>query len=123
MAKPTGDTIVITIAIREAVYPLDFVQREFQALSRDDDATITQYIVDELRKYSEKHFEKFIGAGLPADLPETCPRLTSRLWLELDIMPLVVRGKNMASERDEEVPWESRAPDEQAELLSMKCVR
>ncbi|KAJ5982247.1 hypothetical protein N7451_012347 [Penicillium sp. IBT 35674x] len=123
ISEPTSDTTIISISVRDVVYPLDYVQKQLQFSSQKADAAITHYIMDALRQYSEEHFEKFIGVGLPAELSNACPRLTSRLWLELDIIPLVVSGEKMETEGDQDISWEQRALDEQAELLAMKCVR
>lgn len=47
-------------------------------------------IISKIKQYRDEHFYKFVGAGLTTKVVETCPQLPSRLWLELDIVPLVL---------------------------------
>ncbi|GFG25083.1 trehalose phosphorylase [Aspergillus udagawae] len=117
-------SIHLVIAVRDAVYPLDFLEHRFHIPGKNLDANITDFILEQLRNYSLDHAEKFIGTCLPTELTEMCPRLASRLWLELDVMPLVVPQHDALGGRyEQEIPWETRDADEQAEYLAMKCVR
>lgn len=119
-----GSKLAVAIAVRDAIYPLDFLEHHFALAESEQSDFVTEYIVTALREYSENHIEKFIGAGISAQLAERNPRLSSRLWLELDIMPLVVPGdKTLSSGYHENVHWGARKQDEQAEYLAMKCVR
>ncbi|RHZ73316.1 hypothetical protein CDV55_105757 [Aspergillus turcosus] len=104
--KVDEQSIHLVIAVRDAVYPLDFLEHRFHLPAENLDANITDFILEELRKYSLNHAERFIGTYLPTELTEMCPRLASRLWLELDVMPLADRSMTR---------W--------AEYLAMKCVR
>jgi hypothetical protein len=76
------------------------------------------------REYQQGHAEKFIGLAMSADLAEWCPDLCARLWLELDIIPIVL-GKveeNVSwGSYDEQLPFKSL--DEQAESMARKCIR
>lgn len=67
---------------------------------------------------------KFIGLAMSADLAERCPDLCARLWLELDIIPIVLRKaeENVSwGSYDEQLPFKSL--DEQAESMARKCIR
>ncbi|KAF4188400.1 hypothetical protein CNMCM7927_001606 [Aspergillus lentulus] len=117
-------SIHLVIAVRDAVYPLDFLEHRFHIPAKNLDVEITDFILAQLREYSLDHAEKFIGTCLPTELTDICPRLASRLWLELDVMPLVVPQHDALGGRyEQEIPWETRDADEQAEYLAMKCVR
>jgi hypothetical protein len=70
---------------------------------------------------------------MPEHVADQCPRLCSRLWAELDIIPLVVSGTSLVDKRS--VPqtsesrnsaaegWDVRSIDEQAESMARKCIR
>lgn len=47
-------------------------------------------IISKIKHYRDEHYYKFVGAGLTTKAVQTCPQLPSRLWLELDIVPLVL---------------------------------
>lgn len=47
-------------------------------------------IISRIKQYRDEHLYKFVGAGLTTKVVQTCPQLPSRLWLELDIVPLVL---------------------------------
>lgn len=102
---------------------MDYIQKQLDLPQSKNDAVITDYVLDAFRKYSEKYRVKILGIGIPAELIRTYPHLTSRVWLENDIIPLVVDCNQLAMEGDHDTPWGHRALDEQAEVLAMKCVR
>lgn len=52
---------------------------------------ITDDIVNKIKTYREVHVYKFVAAGLTPTIVQQCPELPSRLWLELDIVPIVVK--------------------------------
>lgn len=47
-------------------------------------------IITKIKHYRDEHLYKFVGAGLTTKTVQVCPQLPSRLWLELDIVPLVL---------------------------------
>lgn len=47
-------------------------------------------IISKIKRYRDDHLYKFVGAGLTTKTVHICPQLPSRLWLELDIVPLVL---------------------------------
>ncbi|KAJ4992985.1 glycosyl transferase group 1 [Stagonosporopsis vannaccii] len=47
-------------------------------------------IISKIKHYRDEHLYKFVGAGLTTKTVQICPQLPSRLWLELDIVPLVL---------------------------------
>ncbi|KAJ9234761.1 CAZyme family GT4 [Paecilomyces variotii] len=116
-----GQASTIAIAVRNATYLLDFLERHFEPGERASGAEITGLIIEQLRQYSENQLEKFIGVAIPASLAEKCPTLCSRVWAELDIVPIIFR-ENKALDEPQNRRWEARSVDEQAESMARKCV-
>lgn len=115
----------IAIAVRDSSYLLDFAQYTYSMSNQSDDkAGITQFIIEKVRDYQGEHGEKLIGLAMPSDLAERCPDLCSRLWSELDIIPIVLRKS------EEKVSWgmfeehlSQRPLDEHTESIARKCIR
>ncbi|KAJ5589891.1 hypothetical protein N7450_003863 [Penicillium hetheringtonii] len=81
------------IAVRDSSYPLDFAQFEFPSSSgRDGWTGFTDFILRKAKDYQEEHCQKFVGFAMSTELCERCPDLCSRLWAELDIIPIVLRN-------------------------------
>ncbi|RAL15353.1 putative trehalose synthase (Ccg-9) [Aspergillus homomorphus CBS 101889] len=125
------DGATVAIAIRDATYLLDFVQDD---LSADGDESlciqIVDYVLINLRKYSEERLEKFIGLAMPTSVAKKCPTLCSKLWAKLDIIPLVLpEESSIGTDNVSNHPirkstgWEIKSVDEQAESMGRKCVR
>ncbi|EGU72751.1 hypothetical protein FOXB_16740 [Fusarium oxysporum f. sp. conglutinans Fo5176] len=115
-------------AINDGVYLTDFSVKHFdlndsQATGRD---VIAEYVLKEVEDYAHNNFAKFIGAGLPATLRSVSKTLCSRLWLDLDIVPIVVLVEK--EDEDEEGRkggrdfWNLKRVDEQADSMVRKCV-
>ena len=107
--------------MRNATYLLDFLERHFEPGERASSAEITGFIIEQLRQYGENQLEKFIGVAISSTLAEKCPMLCSRVWAELDIVPIVFR-ENKALDEPQNRRWEARSVDEQAESMARKCV-
>ena len=62
---------------------------------------------------------KFLGVGISETLfNEISPQLPSRLWAELDVVPMVFRmGLSYPNEKQEE-----QRVDEQADSMARKCL-
>ena len=87
-------------------------------MSEDKDL-IAEYIIQEIQYYEQDNFVKFIGCGLPTTLKYMSPSLCSRLWLELDIIPVVLRPDEEAKEKSF---WDVKRVDEQADSMVRKCI-
>jgi hypothetical protein len=85
---------------------------------------VTEYIIKELVSYERKIFAKFIGAGIPDELMKMAPKLCSRLWAELDIVPITMKpGQESHSFRGNDTPhWDMKNVDEQADSMARKCI-
>ncbi|KAL5364376.1 hypothetical protein BJX96DRAFT_187729 [Aspergillus floccosus] len=119
----TGATIAI--AVRDSSYLLDFAQYTYSASNRrDNEAGVSEFIIEKVKDYQGEHGEKFIGLAMPSDLAERCSDLCARLWSELDIIPIVLRKE------EEKLSWgmfEEQLPhrslDEHTESIARKCIR
>ncbi|EXA30969.1 hypothetical protein FOPG_17331 [Fusarium oxysporum f. sp. conglutinans race 2 54008] len=127
-AFSNDQTALIALAINDGVYLTDFSVKHFdlndsQATGRD---VIAEYVLKEVEDYAHNNFAKFIGAGLPATLRSVSKTLCSRLWLDLDIVPIVVLVEK--EDEDEEGRkggrdfWNLKRVDEQADSMVRKCV-
>lgn len=120
---------VIAISVRDTTYLLDFIEKVFEQGSKPSVEEATEFIISRLRGYGEKHLEKIIGAAMPKHLADHCSRLCSRLWAELDVIPLVLpestnlMDRYTAREPVQSQVWDAKTIDEQAEAMSRKCVR
>ncbi|KAK6222228.1 clock-controlled gene-9 protein (glycosyl transferase group 1) [Colletotrichum tabaci] len=114
-------TAVVALAIHDTVYLIDFTVKHINL----DDATqtgndaIADYIISTLEDYEHANFSKFIGAGLPMTLKYMSQSLCSRLWLDLDIVPVVLRPDD---EHKEKSFWDIKRVDEQADSMARKCI-
>jgi len=100
------------------VYLEDFSVKHLELDGSEDKNRdmMTDYIINDLLCYEKKIFCKFIGAGIPNELTKIAPKLTSRLWSELDIVPISLReGKTSAY-------WGIKCVDEQADSMARKCI-
>ncbi|KAH7125028.1 hypothetical protein B0J13DRAFT_647177 [Dactylonectria estremocensis] len=114
-------TAVVALAINDSVYLIDFSVKHIvldDALKMGQDL-IADYVLEEVEKYEHENFAKFIGAGLPNSLRYMSPSLCSRLWLDLDIVPVVLRPDGEG--RDKSF-WDVKRVDEQADSMARKCV-
>ncbi|KAK4120614.1 glycosyltransferase family 4 protein [Parathielavia appendiculata] len=114
-------TAVVALAIHDTVYLVDYSVKHIildDAMKMGADL-IADYVISEVEKYEHENFSKFIGAGLPTTLKYMSPTLCSRLWLELDIVPIVMRPDD---EHKEKSFWDVKRVDEQADSMARKCI-
>jgi hypothetical protein len=82
-------------------------------------------VISELKSYEHSYLAKFIGAGLPEPLRVVSPTLSSRLWLELDIVPVSIPVNIVYTNGSEIQPaafWDSKSVDEQADSMARRCI-
>ena len=128
MSPSKDDLSTVALAIRDATYLLDFLQRDLSTSGSGCDGDIVDYVLTKLRQFSSEHFEKFMGLAMPLRLAQQYPDLCSRLWMELDVIPVALpeeQQQEVSSKQDWplDLNWASRYTDEQAESLGRKCVR
>ncbi|KAF7588160.1 hypothetical protein BBP40_006097 [Aspergillus hancockii] len=124
-------SVTVAIAIRDTTYLLDFIQ---ETLSVKDDkslcSVLESFVIDQLQEWSDNHLEKFIGLAMPERIANQCPGFCSKLWAQLDIIPLVLPEGSRREGDDkftfgipDTTTWKTRGIDEQAESMGRKCVR
>ena len=81
-------------------------------------------MLDQLEKYEHKNIAKFIGAGFPTELLKKSPRLCSRLWLDLDVVPvsIVPELEGFETSSKDKNFWSAKCVDEQADSMARKCI-
>jgi hypothetical protein len=114
-------TAVVAVAAHDTTYLVDFAVKR---IPLDDPAeegrdVIANHIIEQVEKYEHENFIKFLGAGLPTFLHEMSPTLCSRLWLKLDIVPIVLRPDGPDSPSHF---WHLKRVDEQADSMGRKCL-
>lgn len=117
----------VAIAIHDGIYLQDFYVKSISLNKRKPhNDPIGDHVVEELKVYESEHFAKFVGVGLPHGLREQSPTLSSRLWLELDIIPISIPVNIIAYTDDSGVKsytyWDSKSVDEQADSMARKCI-
>jgi len=80
---------------------------------------IADYVIEAVQLYEHNNLSKFIGAGLSTTLAYISPSLCSRLWLELDIIPIVM---DLDDGHKEKSFWNVKQVDEQADSIARKCI-
>ncbi|KAL7896881.1 glycosyltransferase family 4 protein [Trichoderma sp. SZMC 28014] len=116
-------TYLVAFAVRDSTYLIDFAIKTVSAAeqgSSNDHDFLADYIIKAIRGYEHRTFTKVIGAGLPHAMQSLSPTLCSRLWLELDIVPLVIQQPHEHKERIS--LWLSKRVDEQADSMARKCI-
>ncbi|KAL7808748.1 UDP-Glycosyltransferase/glycogen phosphorylase [Trichoderma aethiopicum] len=114
-------TYLVSLAIRDATYLIDFtIQTVTAPEGNNGHDYLAEYIIKSIRGYEHRTFTKAVGAGLPSSLRTTSPSLCSRLWLELDIVPIVIQQPHEHTERI--ALWLSKRVDEQADSMARKCI-
>jgi len=87
-----GNKFEIALAVHDSVYATDFTSSTV-TLGKDKAKDIEAFVLLTLRKFSSEHLCKFLGAGVTVGLLKECPNLATRLWLDLDIVPIVFNIK------------------------------
>ncbi|KAI5124495.1 hypothetical protein M0805_003022 [Coniferiporia weirii] len=93
---PNENGFEVSISIHDSVYNTDFASTivPFPTGKKSIDAEqIEEHVINALRKFSTEHLCKFLGAGVTLSLLKEAPNLCTRLWLEMDIVPVVFNIK------------------------------
>jgi hypothetical protein len=86
----------LAISIHDSVYNTDFsstIVPYDPSQSDKQSEVIESHVISTIRKFSSEHLCKFLGAGVTLSLLREAPNLCTRLWLELDIVPIVFNIK------------------------------
>lgn len=125
-----ADAAMVAIAVRDSVYFVDYsvhhLDSDHAAPSSNREAHVTNFVVSELAKYEHDHFCKFLSAGLSEELMTACPSLCSRLWAELDMVPIVSRVRHLSQPQRQTQTgrgnWGPKSIDEQADSMARKSI-
>ena len=116
----------IGIAIHDGTYGVDFavhrvsLEEEEESRKNGDSDWVADHVIEVLSNYRREHMCKILGAGVIPDLHGQSPMLCSRLWSELDIVPIVVTSNPiLRSEKGQSIP---QRVDEIADSAARKCV-
>jgi hypothetical protein len=85
---------------------------------------VADHVVRELERYEHENLNKFIGAGVPFDIMKRSPKLSSRLWLDLDIVPISIMPHldGHETELKDRSYWSEKCIDKQADSMARKCI-
>ncbi|KAI1823935.1 glycosyltransferase family 4 protein [Xylaria intraflava] len=110
---------VLAIAYHDHTYLVDFMIEHlpFDRTSPHKNDHIADFIIEAGRTYEYENNVKFVGAAMPKRLAEISPKLCSRLWLDLDVVPIVIPYSTQSSRF-----WVNSEVDEQADSMARKCV-
>lgn len=75
-------------------------------------------MLDRVEKYEEDHKYKFMGAGISVKADKISPILAPRLWMELDIVPVIISHGADAPDQ----PTYDLTVDEEADSMARKCI-
>ncbi|KAH0497668.1 hypothetical protein TgHK011_004957 [Trichoderma gracile] len=98
-------TYLVSLAIRDATYLIDFT---IQTVTAPEGSNGQDYLAE------------YIIKSIRGSLKATSPSLCSRLWLELDIVPIAIQQPHEHTERI--ALWLSKRVDEQADSMARKCI-
>jgi hypothetical protein len=114
----------IGTAIHDGTYSIDFAIHRISLEDEPDDQGIwiVNHVIPLLSDYRQKHVCKLLGVGITTDLHKKSPSLCSRLWAELDVIPIIVQSNELPllwTIKTEK--WEANV-DELADSAARKCV-
>jgi alpha,alpha-trehalose phosphorylase (configuration-retaining) len=93
-------------------------QEDGDSAAEDRPSELANHIISSIFKYQQDHLYKFAGAGVTKRLATMSPQLPSRLWLELDIVPMVFeQGLKTTG-----VPIDVISVDEESDKMARKCL-
>lgn len=144
VAEGLSNSIDVAFVIHDGTYSIDFATVTIggdsssssdasPASSENPSGTVTpateeraQYFADDIitkiKQYRDKHFYKFVGAGLTTKAVQVCPQLPTRLWLELDIVPLVLEPSSGKHNTGSPRKPEYMLVDEEADAVVRKAL-
>ena len=83
---------------------------------------IANYIVSAVKKYETEHQYKFLGVGISSEIVDLSPQAPARIWMELDIIPVMIRDEEGGSMSSGKKVDAIRAVDELADSMARKCL-
>ncbi|KAF8582078.1 glycosyltransferase family 4 protein [Ramaria rubella] len=96
-----GSNLEVAISIHDGTYNTDYAATTLnleEGQLENNAGKIEDHIIQALRTFSNEHVCKFVGAGVTLSLLNDVPNLCTRLWLEMDVVPIVFDIKPYAKE-------------------------
>ena len=115
-------TVNIGFAVHDGTYSVDFAIHRITIEEEPgpEGDWIVDHIVPAIANYRKEHVCKILGAGITTELHKKSPNLCSRLWAELDIIPIVVESN--VPLLDNKQHHHSFQVDEIADSAARKCL-
>ena len=108
-ARLDDGSVKLGFACHDGTYTMDFA---VDILSPGlDSHSIEDHLIDRIGSYARQNAYRYLGAGIAEQLLEICPYILSRLWAELDIVPIIVKAEGASDD-----------VDEVADSMARKCV-
>lgn len=112
-----NSTASVALSIRDTSVLRDFSIESVELDYEEGHDSIANHVVQLLQSYEHYNMAKFIAAGVSDALQEYSSSLCSRLWFDLDIIPVVIPAENR---HDREIL--QKPVDEQADSMARKCI-
>ncbi len=116
-----GPELAIGLSLEDGVYNVDFRVDKLsfpESLSIEERRlSIEELILRNLQTYQKEHLSKILGVGVTIELDCAAPHLCSRLWSELDVVPMIFEGATVIGTAEE-----STDVDELADSVARKCL-
>jgi len=101
--------VKIGFACHDGTYTMDFA---VDVLSKyGNSGSIGDHLIYRIGTYAERNSYRYLGAAVSEQLLELCPDILSRLWADLDIVPIIVKTEGCRND-----------VDEVADSMARKCV-
>lgn len=121
--KNDDGSFTVALAAHDQTYLVDFWEEHVQPDPADPKRdVVADCVIRHVLKYEQENFSKLIGSGLPTALTELSPTLCSRLWLEVDIIPIVIEPSVHVHRNRSIGRWDDKRVDEQADSMARKCI-
>ncbi|KAH0837391.1 hypothetical protein AYO21_10347 [Fonsecaea monophora] len=124
--EESDGALKIGIAIHDGTYGIDFavhrisLDPEEEREGSGDGDWIADHVVEELSNYRRQHECKILGVGVIGDVHAKSPNLCSRLWSELDIVPMLVTSNPLVQAGNPRA--RAQRVDEVADSAARKCL-
>ncbi|KAF2004518.1 glycosyltransferase family 4 protein [Amniculicola lignicola CBS 123094] len=112
--------LAVGIASHDGTYSVDFAVHSVEP-KEDRSTTLADFLINRISRYRNEHHYRFVGAGVTEKVVKISPNLPSRLWLELDIIPLIFEDISELPYRQDDVPATALV-DEIADSAARKCL-
>jgi hypothetical protein len=116
-----NSTLELGLVFHDGTYSADYEIELMQQMPTEDQLADT--IIQKLDKHRRENLFKCVGAGVNKRAVQYSPHLLSRLWKELDIVPLQYDDKPHSETSSQHTSLKDYSVDEEADSLARKAVR